>query len=57
METMHSDKAPGPEGFIDAFFKKFWDIIKVDLMRVIHLFGTSTPKTSLVELRKYCPNA
>jgi hypothetical protein len=54
---MHSDKAPGPDDFTGALFKKFWDIIKIVLMRVIHLFGTSTPKTLLVEFRKYCPNA
>jgi hypothetical protein len=34
-----SDKAPGPDGFTGAFFKSCWEIIKVDLMRVIDLFG------------------
>jgi hypothetical protein len=36
---MPSDKAPGPNGYTGAFFKSCWEIIKVDLMRVIHLFG------------------
>jgi hypothetical protein len=39
INQMPSDKAPGPDGFTCAFFKKCWDIIKVDLMLVIHLLG------------------
>jgi hypothetical protein len=39
INQMPSDKAPGPDGFTESLFKKCWDIIKVDLMRVIHLFG------------------
>jgi hypothetical protein len=35
---MPSDKAPGPDGFTGAFFKKCWDIIKGDIMKVIHQF-------------------
>ena len=27
-----SEKAPGPDGFIGVFFKKCWDVIKVDLL-------------------------
>lgn len=39
INQMPSDKAPGPDGFTGAFFKKCWDIIKVDVMCVINLFG------------------
>src|ERR1041384_2198359 len=37
---MPSDKAPGPDGFTGIFFKKCWDVIKHDIMRVIHLFDS-----------------
>lgn len=37
---MPSDKAPRLDGFMGAFFKKCWDIIKCDIMRVIHLFDS-----------------
>jgi hypothetical protein len=36
---MPRDKAPGPDGFTGHFFKRCWDIIKIDVMKVIHLFG------------------
>jgi hypothetical protein len=39
INLMPSDKAPGPDGYTGAFFKKCWDIIKVDVMEVVHLFG------------------
>jgi hypothetical protein len=39
INQMPNDKAPGPDGFTGAFFKKCWEIIKVDVMRVIDLFG------------------
>jgi hypothetical protein len=39
INQMPSDKAPGPDGYTGAFFKKCWDIIRGDLMRVIYLFG------------------
>jgi mannosylglycoprotein endo-beta-mannosidase len=34
-----SDKAPGPNGFTGAFFKKCWPIIKFDVMRAILQFN------------------
>uniref|UniRef100_A0A452ZJR7 Reverse transcriptase domain-containing protein n=1 Tax=Aegilops tauschii subsp. strangulata TaxID=200361 RepID=A0A452ZJR7_AEGTS len=40
INDMPSDKAPGPDGFTGLFFKKFWNIIKHDLMRVIHRFDS-----------------
>jgi hypothetical protein len=36
---MSGDKAPRPDGFTGKFFKKSWDTIKEDVMRVIELFG------------------
>jgi hypothetical protein len=36
---MPSDKAPGPDGFTGAFFKRCWETIKGDLMGVINQFG------------------
>jgi hypothetical protein len=38
--TMPCDKAPGPDGFTFAFFKRSWDTIKADIMEVVHAFGT-----------------
>lgn len=37
---MPSDKAPGPDGFTGAFFKSCWEIINLDVMKVIHCFGS-----------------
>lgn len=39
IHSMPSDKAPGPDGFTGAFFKRCWEIIKVDVMNVIGSFG------------------
>jgi hypothetical protein len=39
INQMPTDKAHGPDGFTGAFFKKGWEIIKGDVMRVIELFG------------------
>ena len=33
-----SDKAPGPDGYIGAFFKASWQVKKFDLMAVINYF-------------------
>ena len=39
IHAMPSGKAPGPDGFTGAFFKRCWEIIKVDVMRVVECFG------------------
>jgi hypothetical protein len=39
IRQMPSDKAPGPDGYTGAFFKKCWGIIKDDLMRAINHFN------------------
>lgn len=33
-----SDRAPGPDGFSDAFFKAAWNIVGDDVVRVFHAF-------------------
>ncbi|GJX92002.1 putative RNA-directed DNA polymerase [Tanacetum coccineum] len=33
------DKAPGPDGFNFKFIRKFWDIIKADIVRAVKWFG------------------
>lgn len=33
-----ADKAPGPDGFIGAFLKKSWHVIKGDLMQALNFF-------------------
>jgi hypothetical protein len=38
ISLMPPDKAPGSDGFTGAFFKRCWETIKADFMRVIHLF-------------------
>lgn len=36
--SMPSEKAPGPDGFIGAFFKASWEIIKGDLLSAVSSF-------------------
>jgi hypothetical protein len=38
IKQIPSDKAPGPDGFTWIFFKRCWDIIKGDVMKVILSF-------------------
>ncbi|GKB50694.1 RNA-directed DNA polymerase, eukaryota [Tanacetum coccineum] len=33
-----SDKAPGPDGFNFKYIKRFWDVIKVDVLRAVRWF-------------------
>jgi hypothetical protein len=35
---MHSEKAPGPDGFIGIFYKSCFELIKDDLSSAIHDF-------------------
>ena len=35
---MHLEKATGPYGFTALFYKKFWDIVKEDLTRMVNGF-------------------
>jgi hypothetical protein len=58
---MNSKKAPGPDGFFMAFFQVCLEVIKADLMRVLHNFHASRKfekslnATSLPSFqRKFC---
>jgi hypothetical protein len=35
IKQMPTEKAPGPDGYIGAFYKKYWEIIKADLVAAI----------------------
>lgn len=35
IKELHPDRAPGPDGFIGAFYQKAWPIIKHDIMAVL----------------------
>lgn len=39
ISDLPSEKSPGPDGFIGAFFKQAWDIIKTDLIQAVSFFG------------------
>lgn len=60
IKKMPCDKSSGSDGFTGAFFKKSWNIIKVDIMNAIHLlqdlhggiFTSSTPLTLCCYPRK-----
>lgn len=45
-----TNKAPGPDGFTMEFFKASWEVIKLDLMRVVKEFET----TSSLDWRMNC---
>ena len=36
--AMPGDKAPGPDGFTLAFYKKCWSVLKADVMGILHHF-------------------
>ena len=38
VHNMAGDKALGPDGFSMAFFQSCWDIVKSDVMAVLHEF-------------------
>ncbi|WJX93184.1 hypothetical protein P8452_74743 [Trifolium repens] len=38
IELSDGNKCPGPDGFNFTFFKKFWHVIKKELMRLFHEF-------------------
>ena len=40
INSMPSDKAPGPDGFTGAFFKACWEIIKEDVMAAMNSLFT-----------------
>lgn len=36
--SMHSEKAPRPDGLTAIFYQKLWDIVKVDLIHMVNEF-------------------
>jgi hypothetical protein len=56
--SMEPDKAPGPDGFSIHFYRACWEIIKIDLLRMIKAFqqrakvGGSTNSTFLALIPK-----
>ena len=38
VQNIASDKAPGPDGFIGAFYKASWETIKLDLLAAANFF-------------------
>ena len=38
---MEGDKAPGPDGFTMAFFKKCWSVVEIDVMAFFDHFHRS----------------
>ena len=38
LHDMDGDKAPGPDGFIVAFWQSYWDIVKLEVMRLFRGF-------------------
>jgi hypothetical protein len=46
LSSLGSSKAPGPDGFIALFYKKYWSIIKADVILSIRNFfiNNVTPK-------------
>ena len=41
VQEIESDKAPGPDGFIGAFYKASWGIIKEDVLAAVNYFYTN----------------
>ena len=41
IQEIAADKAPGPDGFIGAFYKASWEDIKEDLLATVNFFYSS----------------
>jgi hypothetical protein len=38
VKAMHKEKAPGPDGFIGSFFKRYWNLIKDGILVDLNQF-------------------
>jgi hypothetical protein len=48
IKEMPSEKAPSPDGFIGLFYKKYWTIIKEDLIHATYFYSHRTAKLNLI---------
>lgn len=39
IRSLPSEKAPGPDGFINLFYQQCWELIKTDIMAAFHALG------------------
>ena len=47
-----SDRAPGPDGFSGAFYKKAWEVVGPDVVRMFGRYGTWTFEASIMSMRR-----
>ena len=49
VNEMNGNKAPRPDGFTGLFYKHCWDIIREDIMKVLHtLYRLNSSKLHLL---------
>jgi hypothetical protein len=51
------EKAPRPDGFIGVFFSACWEVIKEDLIKVVHHFFIQNQQSKPFEPSFHCPSA
>lgn len=54
VKEMDANKAPGPDGFSMGFYKKFWEVIKGDLMNMFREFHNNKLNISRINYAVIC---